>query len=243
MPEATLPADRSVFDAVAASYEAALQQGLRLSGEGPDYFAQRRIAWTRRLLEGNPIRRVLDFGCGVGIATPRLVERFRPETVWGFDPASEAIARAERDYRGRGDAEYRFTSDDATLPTGEIDLAYCNGVFHHIVPAERASALATIRRALRPGGCLALWENNPWNPGTRWIMNQIPFDRDAITLSPPETRRMLRAGGFQVIRTDAWFLFPHFLRWLRPVESLVHRLPLGGQYLVLARKPATSCQP
>jgi SAM-dependent methyltransferase len=238
-----MSADISVFDAVATSYEAALQQGLCLSGEGPDYFAERRIAWTRRLLEGSTIRSALDFGCGVGLAAPRLAEHFQPATVWGFDPSTAAIARAERDHRNCSTTRFEFLSDGSALPAGEIDLAYCNGVFHHIPPADRLAALATIRRALRPGGWLALWENNPWNPGTRWVMRRIPFDRDAIVLSPPQTRRMLRAAGFHVIRTDAWFLFPRALSWLRPIESLVHRLPVGGQYVVLARKPATSCQP
>jgi hypothetical protein len=41
-------------------------------------------------------------------------------------------------------------------------------------------------------GMLALFENNPWNPGARMVMARIPFDRDAVTLSPIEARRMLR---------------------------------------------------
>jgi len=233
-------ADAGDFDAVAASYEAALDQGLRLSGEGPEYFAQRRVAWTAQVLAGQAVRRVLDFGCGVGLAAPRLAEQFAAETVWGFDPSINSIERAQRE---RVAARFRFTADAAALPDGECDLAYCNGVFHHIAPEERASALATIGRALRPGGSFALWENNPWNPGTRLVMRRIPFDRDAQTLSPIAARRMVRAAGFEVVRTDAWFLFPHSLRFLRPLESLVHRLPLGGQYLVLAQKPVVDDQP
>jgi SAM-dependent methyltransferase len=240
MSRETISADVSVFDAVAASYEAALDKGLRLSGEGPDYFARRRIEWTARLLGSERVASVLDFGCGVGLAVPRIAESFQPETVWGFDPSVAAVERARRD---RGDARFRFTANDDELPAGEFDLAYCNGVFHHIPPEHRTAALATVRRCLRPGGWFALWENNPWNPGTRWVMSRIPFDRDAVTLSPVKARRMLRTGGFRVQRTDAWFLFPHLLRWLRPLESLVHSLPLGGQYLVLGRKPLTDDAP
>lgn len=234
MSRATISADASVFDAVAASYEAALDEGLRLSGEGPDYFAGRRIAWTARLLGSQRIANVLDFGCGVGLAAPRLADGFQPKAIWGFDPSVAAVERARRDYCGE---QFRFTANDGELPAGEFDLAYCNGVFHHIPPEHRAAALTTVWRCLRPGGRFALWENNPWNLGTRWVMSRIPFDRDAAPLSPIEARRLLRAGGFGVLRTDAWFLFPHLLRWLRPLESLVHRLPLGGQYLVLAQKP------
>ena len=82
----------------------------------------------------------------------------------------------------------------------------------------------------------ALWENNPWNPGTRYIMSRVPFDRDAIVITPFEARRLLRDAGFEIISTDYLFVFPHLLRALRPLERLLTPFPLGGQYLVLARK-------
>ena len=224
------------FDAYAQQYEASLQQGLRASGEGPEYFARRRLEWTARLWNqrGDRAAEVLDFGCGVGIAAALLHETFPHATVWGFDPSSAAIERATREH---GDARTCFCSDPTELPPGTFDLAYCNGVFHHIPPAERRAALEIVWRSLRPGGWFAFWENNPWNPGTRYVMSRIPFDREAVTITPPESRRLLSAAGFRVLRTDAWFLFPRSLRWLRPLESLVHRLPLGGQYLTLAEKP------
>jgi hypothetical protein len=90
---------------------------------------------------------------------------------------------------------------------------------------------------LRPGGFFALWENNPWNPGTRWIMRRIPFDRDAIPLPPPEARRLVSSAGFAVLGTRYCFYFPRALRALRPLERLGHGVPLGAQYCVLARKP------
>lgn len=232
---AGVSAGEAEFDAHASDYEQSLQQGLRLSGEGPAYFAGRRIEWTRKLLDqrGETVRQVLDFGCGVGLAAPLLTDLLQPEKVWGYDPSPKAIERATRE---NGDQVTTFCSSADELPTGEIDLAYCNGVFHHIAVADRPAALDTVYRSLRPGGWFALWENNPWNPGTRYIMSRVPFDRDAIVISPPGARRMLRSARFGVVRTDAWFLFPSSLRWLRPLETLVHRLPLGGQYLVLAQK-------
>ena len=66
-------------------------------------------------------------------------------------------------------------------------------------------------------------------------MSRIPFDRDAITLTPPETRRLLRAGGFEILRTDFLFIFPRMLSWFR-ASNRSSRLPLGAQYQVLCRK-------
>ena len=68
-------------------------------------------------------------------------------------------------------------------------------------------------------------------------MSRIPFDRGAITISPPEARRLLRKAGFEIVRSDYLFFFPRILRWLRPLERRFAGIPLGAQYLVLARKP------
>ncbi len=118
---------------------------------------------------------------------------------------------------------------------GEFDLAYCNGVFHHIAPGQRLEALALIHGALCAGGLFSFWENNPWSPATRYVMSRCAFDRDAILLSPPEARALLRRGGFQILRTDFRFIFPRVLRAFRPIEDALYRLPLGAQYQVLCR--------
>jgi SAM-dependent methyltransferase len=156
--------------------------------------------------------------------------------VQGVDTSSAELAAARRDFGS--DGRLRFSSIDEHAPSGDMDLVYTNGVFHHIPPAERAGAVRYIRDALRPGGWLAFWENNPWNPGTRYVMSRIPFDRDAITLSAPAARRLLVAGGFEVHSVRFCFIFPRSLRALRPIEPSLSRLPLGGQYQVLCRKPA-----
>ncbi len=68
-------------------------------------------------------------------------------------------------------------------------------------------------------------------------MSRIPFDRDAITLLPGQSRRLLSTAGFRVLRTDFLFYFPKLLAGLRPVERYLSSIPLGAQYLVLCQKP------
>lgn len=230
------PKPQSAFDAYAQDYDAALDQGIAVSGENKEYFAQGRVAWLARRLAalGCAPRSILDFGCGTGTGAPFLARQFSPATVLGIDISGGSIATA-RKLHGTTGLAFRVTSE--YQPAGEMDLAFCNGVFHHIPLAERAGAVGLVRTALRPGGLFAFWENNPWNPGTRYVMSRIPFDRDAITLTPPEARRLLRAGGFEILRTDFLFIFPGFLSPLRKLEPAFAALPLGAQYLVLARKP------
>jgi SAM-dependent methyltransferase len=223
------------FDDYAEGYDAALAQGLSVSGEHKNYFAQGRIAWLAgclRQLHEQP-RAVMDFGCGTASSTPFFLELMGVDSVLGLDTSQKSLDVAKRTYRLE---HVQFLLFSQYQPNEQIDLAFCNGVFHHIPLDHRAAALNFIYRSLRPGGLFALWENNPWNPGTRYVMRRIPFDRDAITLTPPEARHLLQASGFAILRTDFLFIFPRMLRWFRGLEPLVSRLPVGAQYQVLCRK-------
>jgi hypothetical protein len=68
------------------------------------------------------------------------------------------------------------------------------------------------------------------------VMRRIPFDRDAIPLSPPETRRLVKAAGLSVVRVRSLFYFPSALAFLRPLEPALAFLPLRTQYYVLGAK-------
>ncbi len=224
-----------LFDQYAGNYDAALAEGLQTTGEDAAYFAKGRVKWMQRWLDqlGVTPARVMDFGCGTGGSTPCLLSLNNVQLHLGVDisDASLAIARSTHtDHRAR------FEHVDRYQPDATTDLAFCNGVFHHIPPADRAACVKYVWKALRPGGLFALWENNAWNPGVRYIMSRVSFDSDAITLPPPQTRTLLSANGFDVLATEFLFIFPRALAPLRFLEKPLRRLPLGGQYLTLGRK-------
>lgn len=224
------------FDEFAADYHAALQKGLRLTGEDASYYAEGRCRWTadHTAAAGLEVRRVLDFGCGTGTATRFLAKAFPACHVTGTDPSEASLQVARQDHAGM-DCEFLPPASLGGVPAS--DMAYCNGVFHHIPPADRPAAARSVFEALRPGGMFALWENNPWNPMVWYVMSRVPFDKDAIMLWPGETEDLLVGAGFELVSTRFWFVFPGFLSALRPLEPLLSPLPLGGQYVVLARKP------
>jgi trans-aconitate methyltransferase len=228
--------ETAAFDACASTYDEALNRGISISGESKEYFVRRRIEWLSFRLRQHVRRprRVLDYGCGTGGSARALREQFALASVAGVDVSSESIAIARSQYAD----DVQFSTLDEWQPAaGQYDLVYCNGVFHHIQPALRGRALASISRTLSRGGYFAFWENNPWNPGTRLVMRRIPFDRDAKTLSAPNARRLLAGAGFEIISTDFLFVFPRPLAALRPLESMLTRVPAGAQYMVLCRRP------
>jgi len=233
----SVSAQLTLFDEFDETYEDACARGLALAGESRDYFAAARLDYTERWLRNLQVHspeHVVDFGCGAGHSTPHLLQIFPQACILGLDVSKKAIARAQHVYGGRK-VTFEVTSDHH--PGQDQHLVYCNGVFHHIKPDERSYWAEWIYGTLAPGGYLALWENNPWNPGTRMVMQRIPFDRDAVPLSSTESRRLLLKSGFELIGTRYRFYFPHCLRHLRFVERYAVHLPLGAQYCVLVRKP------
>jgi len=224
------------FDRHADTYDEALNQALSLSGEKKDYFARERVSWTARCISslGEHPRKALDYGCGIGDTSVALREFVKVQSVMGVDISTRSVELAKSTY---GSGECHFSTVADYQPDESADLVYCNGVFHHIPPEHRDSAIAYIYDCLRPGGLFALWENNPWNPGTRYVMDRCVFDGDALAISAPHARKMLAKGGFEILRVDYKFYFPRFLKSLRVLEPHLSWFPLGAQYQALCRKP------
>jgi len=224
-----------LFDQYAAAYEQALSSAIAPSGESREYFAEGRVAWLQRCLEESEQQAgsILDFGCGDGATTPLLLHELKARSAVGVDVSAKSLEIARKRHASE---RIRYESLGEFQSSGQMDLAYCNGVFHHILPAQRAAALAMVHRALREEGFFSFWENNPWSLATRYVMSRCAFDRDAILVSPPAARALLREGGFEILRTDFRFIFPRMLRAFRRMEDFVYRAPLGTQYQILCRK-------
>jgi SAM-dependent methyltransferase len=225
------------FSEVGDRYAEQLARGLRLSGEPAEYYERKRIERVRDIArdQGVSVRRVLDFGCGRGTSFALLQHAFPDARLTGFEP-SEGLGEV-----ARGAAE----AAGAQLVIGEelgdmdpVDVVYCNGVFHHITPPDRPQALESMSRVLRPDGIACVWENSPFNPGTRLVMSRIPFDRGASLLTPREMRALQRSSGLAPVGTEFHFIFPRVLSFARGLEHPLRSLPFGGQYVVVGRREA-----
>jgi SAM-dependent methyltransferase len=234
------------FDSHADQYEADCMRGLSVSGESKEFFARGRLdylsAFMARAGLSGP-RRIVDFGCGVGDVTARLAQTFPQSTVVGLDPSARCLERAARDFASSR-VSFAVIGEESGECLEPADLLHLNGVLHHVAIADRPALMESLWKRVRPGGVLALFENNPLNPGTRIVMARIPFDRDAKPITAFGTRSLLRAAGFNVCKTAYLFYFPRFLRALRPVERFLTAVPLGAQYVVIAvRRGSSASEP
>ncbi len=226
------------FDKFAQEYEQQLAAGLGASGEEPSFFAEYKIKDIARVLgpagQAAPLR-VLDFGAGIGNSVPFVRQHLPSAQLTCLDVSQRSLDVAQQRFPGQ--ARYlafdgrRIPCDDASF-----DIAYAMCVFHHIPESDHVALLADLRRVLRPGGRLFIFEHNPLNPLTRKVVRDCPFDENAHLLRAATLRARLRGAGFATPATQRYrIFFPHGLRGLRPLERLLAWLPLGAQYYVLAR--------
>lgn len=228
------------FDKFADEYHASLTAGIAVSGEGPEYFSEYKIIDIAREFGGASRAaatgaRVLDFGAGIGNSVPYVRKHIPRAELTCLDLSQRSLEVAEKRF---GDmARYvRFDGARIPFPQDHFDIAYAMCVFHHISHADHVALLQELRRVVRPGGSLFIFEHNPFNPLTVRVVNNCPFDENAHLIRGREMKRRLLAAGFASASTRYRVFFPHFLRALRPLEAALAWLPLGGQYFVRAIK-------
>ncbi|OGG93471.1 MAG: hypothetical protein A2527_01700 [Candidatus Lambdaproteobacteria bacterium RIFOXYD2_FULL_50_16] len=224
------------FDHFVEGYDEKIGPLIKLTGDGREYYAENRVQLLKNKLQnlGHSSAKIMDYGCGTGIALSYLKRILAPEIIYGVDPSSLSIEDAQKENPG---PEFVLSTLENYQPKGELDLVFCNGVVHHIPLNQRDRAATYVLESLKPGGIFALWDYNTYNPAIKLGMALSPVDRDAIPISVNQSKALLVKNGFQLISTSFAFFFPKFLSPLRVLDPLLEKVPIGAQYLVLAKRP------
>ncbi len=100
--------------------------------------------------------RVLEVGCGRGIALPVLAERLRPDALVGLEIDATLIALAEERVRAINVRATVLEGDVRELPleTASVDLVIDFGTCYHVSGGIEGArrALSEVSRVLRAGG-------------------------------------------------------------------------------------------
>jgi SAM-dependent methyltransferase len=234
---------KAEFDQHAAGYDAGMDNWLkRLAGASAEDFAEVKADWLLRYLgliggEAGRSTRLLDFGCGKATFLKALRRMGYAGDLSGCDVSEGMIREALRTW-DVGPRPQLCTQLPDRLPfdAQSFDIVVASAVFHHIPPAQRAIWYAELYRVARAGGRCIVFEHNPWNPITRWVVSRTAIDANAILLSQREAIAALRHAGFDETFANAIMIFPPRLGFLRPIERTLARLPIGGQYVAAGRR-------
>ncbi len=134
-------------------------------------------------LEMRPDDRVLEIGCGHGVAATLVCERLEEGHLTAVDRSSKMIQAATRRNAAHieaGKAEFLVaTLEDLDLGNRRFDKIFAVrvGLFHR--EPERARGI--VERWLAPGGALFVFFDPPSDPGT---------PRRASTASSPDSSRV-----------------------------------------------------
>ena len=100
--------------------------------------------------------RVVDVGCGAGVALEAMAEAFPRSHFVGYDPSRHAVERARAKLARFDDVEVVHGRAEDLPPDGAFDLALTFDCLHDMTRPD--DALAAIRRSLRDDGTLLVKE-------------------------------------------------------------------------------------
>jgi ubiquinone/menaquinone biosynthesis C-methylase UbiE len=118
----------------------------------------RRRALVHEALAAQPGDRVLDAGCGPGFYVAEVLGRVGPDgSVVGVDASEPMLALSAKRCEGHPNVEFH-QGDVTALPVGdaEFDRALSVQVLEYV--ADIPAALAELKRVLKPGGRLLIWD-------------------------------------------------------------------------------------
>ena len=230
--------DKAEFDRFADEYDDQHRANVAVTGEGPEYFAEYKIRKLRQIVDRSQLRasRICDFGSGIGNSIPFFRKHFPDASLTSSDVSQRSLDLSQQRYPQSGN--YVLIENDR-IPSepDAFDVVFSACVFHHIAHNEHAMWLRELYRITKPGGLIAIFEHNPWNPLTVHAVNTCPFDENAKLIVARDMARRLADAGWVSPQIQYNLFFPRALSLLRPLESGLRWLPLGAQYAVLARKP------
>ncbi len=219
------------FDQFAGNYKQLLDENVSVSGENSAYFAEYKARYLARFLSRDFSGKVLDFGCGIGLLSGFLRKHLPTARLEGYDVSRDSIGKIDPVLAAQG----KFTWEADRLAR-DYKLIVIANVMHHVPREKRQDTVQQLAGRLAASGRLAIFEHNPANPVTRWVVERCPFDEDAVLLPPPEASFYLASAKLRLVRRDYIVFMPRFLAWLRPLEPWIAWLPLGAQYVVIGEK-------
>lgn len=229
---------RLEFDDFASGYYTQHASDIKISGETPEYFHEFKIRDLKNFCDkqSNYPEKILDFGAGIGNSIPYFRKFFPNSHIYCADVSEKSLELLKARYPGKEDI--LLEKDGIPAPDQSFDIVFVACVFHHIEPNTREYWLSEIQRVTRPNGKIFIFEHNPINPLTLYVVKHSPIDKNAHIIKSKEMKKLLIKTGWKNIDVQYKIFFPSFLKKIRPLERYLVKCALGAQYRIVATKPS-----
>jgi SAM-dependent methyltransferase len=232
------PSSFDNFDEFAKDYRQIHNENIKLTGADSHYFSEFKVKWLRKYYGAAEPAAILDLGAGDGTCLEYFSRYFPKSDLFGIDVSELSIEEAAAKNLPRTQVQ---AYDGSRIPYGDkqFDLILVATVMHHIRFDLHEGLMKEALRVLKPGGKIFIVEHNPWNPVTRHMVNTCPFDEDAVLLSPPYSKKLLRSVGFRNVKNHFTLFYPRggVFKALHFTEDFLSFIPLGGQYVSVGEAP------
>jgi predicted methyltransferase len=152
---------------------------------------------------------VADIGAGTGLFTRLFARAVGPEgKVYAADIAPRFIAYIDRTCKEQGLKNVIGVvckPDSVELPAHSVDFAFICDTYHHFEFPFKT--LASIHRALRPGGQLILIDfHRIEGKSSDWVLNHVRAGQDVFT-------REITSAGFKQVEEESFLKENYFVRF------------------------------
>lgn len=225
------------FDEFATDYRKTHDDSIKLSGADSDYFSEYKIVELLKHEKSEEEIKILDFGCGDGNTVLFIRKHFPKATIFGIDVSEKSIDEAKAKQIHNTDF-LAFNGNKIPFKDQEFDVVFTSMVFHHIEHKLHPSILNEIYRVLKKSGRFYNFEHNPINPFTVKVVNECPFDEDAVLLKPSYHKKIIKKSALQLDKIKFTIFFPRhkLFKPFLPLENLLSWCPIGAQYYIKAVK-------
>ena len=100
----------------------------------------------------------VELGCGTAEPTMRVLQRFQRATGTCIDTEPEMLELARRKLASHGDRAQVRQGDMMSCDIPTCDVIFSAKAIHHVSPTDLPGLLGRIVGALRPNGCLILYD-------------------------------------------------------------------------------------